>query len=238
MKKIIVFLMMLLLLFSCSACGEENQPNEPIDTETQQPQDDDIEPEESPDVPEKIVLDGTPVGWDDFPMPTSEAFGLTGEDATIYNAIAQVYNPKTYAETFSQSSKYVTDLSLPAFEIYEKVENETGDTTYYGVFYECDYYDLGSGLEDLSKPIYTLTQGKSPANLTIDAHGNFVSFEQTPESSDDPDGDIERVCGPMTELASFLCGNTENYSKEPQRVPNLNAEDMVIQYLNYYFRQS
>ena len=28
-------------------------------------------------------------------MPTAEAFGLTGEDTTIYNAIVQVYNPKT-----------------------------------------------------------------------------------------------------------------------------------------------
>lgn len=51
-------------------------------------------------------------------------------------------------------------------------------------------------------------------------------------------GDIRRVCGPMTELADFLCGETETYSKEPLKVPDLNAEAMVIQYLNYYFCQS
>jgi len=90
----------------------------------------------------------------------------------------------------------------------------------------------------LNNPVYSLVKGKSPANLTIDTQGNFVDFEQTPESSNDPYGDIRRVCGPMTELADFLCGETETYSKEPLKVPDLNAEAMVIQYLNYYFCQS
>ena len=131
-----------------------------------------------------------------------------------------------YADTFSQSPEDVTDLSLPAFEIYEKSKSENGNTIYYGVFYECDYYNLGSDLADLNNPVYSLVKGKSPANLTIDAQGNFVDFEQTPESSNDPYGDIRRVCGPMTELADFLCGETEIYSKEPLKVPDLNAEAM------------
>lgn len=241
MKKTIAFLLMLLLLFSCSACGKDDQRNEgsgDSETEQQQPQDDDVQSEDSTDAPGKIVLDGTPVRWDEFPMPTAETFGLTGEDAIIYNAIAQVYNPKVYADTFSQSPEDVTDLSLPAFEIYEKSKSENGNTIYYGVFYECDYYNLGSDLADLNNPVYSLVKGKSPANLTIDAQGNFVDFEQTPESSNAPYGDIRRVCGPMTELADFLCGETKTYSKEPLKVPDLNAEAMVIQYLNYYFCQS
>lgn len=141
MKKTIAFLLMLLLLFSCSACGKDDQRNEgsgDSETEQQQPQDDDVQSEDSTDAPGKIVLDGTPVRWDEFPMPTAETFGLTGEDAIIYNAIAQVYNPKVYADTFSQSPEDVTDLSLPAFEIYEKSKSENGNTIYYGVFYECD----------------------------------------------------------------------------------------------------
>ena len=218
--------------------GEYNEGSGDSETEQQQPQDDDVQSEDSTDTPGKIVLDGTPVRWDEFPMPTAETFGLTGEDAIIYNAIAQVYNPKVYADTFSQSPEDVTDLSLPAFEIYEKSKSENGNTIYYGVFYECDYYNLGSDLADLNNPVYSLVKGKSPANLTIDAQGNFVDFEQTPESSNDPYGDIRRVCGPMTELADFLCGETETYSKEPLKVPDLNAEAMVIQYLNYYFCQS
>ena len=231
MKKTIAFLLMLLLLFSCSACGKDDQRNEgsgDSETEQQQPQDDDVQSEDSTDAPGKIVLDGTPVRWDEFPMPTAETFGLTGEDAIIYNAIAQVYNPKVYADTFSQSPEDVTDLSLPAFEIYEKSKSENGNTIYYGVFYECVYYNLGSDLADLNNPVYSLVKGKSPANLTIDTQGNFVDFEQTPESSNDPYGDIRRVCGPMTELADFLCGETETYSKEPLKVPDLNAEAMVI----------
>lgn len=241
MKKTIAFLLVLLLFLSCSACGEDNQRTEkPVveETEQQQPQDDNVQSKDNTDIPQKIVLNGDPVRWDEFPLPTAESFGLTGEDGIIYNAIAQVYNPKVYADTFSQSTEDVTDLSLPAFKIYEKSENKNGDTIYYGVFYECDYYDLGSGLIDLDAPIYSLVQGKSPANLTIDAQGNFIDFEQTPESSDDPDGDIRRVCGPMTELADFLCGKTEIYLKEPHEVPDLDAGAMVIQYLNYYFSQN
>ena len=83
-----------------------------------------------------------------------------------------------------------------------------------------------------------MTLAALAATLARPVWGNFVDFEQTPESSNDPYGDIRRVCGPMTELADFLCGETETYSKEPLKVPDLNAEAMVIQYLNYYFCQS
>ena len=218
--KRVGFFLAVLLLLSCSACGNGSQPSGSSEAGTG-----------------KIPLNGTPVKWDQFPMPAAEAFGLMGEDAAIYNAIVRVYNPKTYSATFRQSPYEVTDLSLPAFEIYEEDEDGEGNTVYYGLFYECDYYDLGSGLEDLNDPEYTLVQSKSPANLTVDAEGNFVDFEQTYESSDDPEGDIRRVCGPMTELADFFWGKTESYPKTPRKVPDLDAGTMAVQYLNYYFAE-
>ena len=73
-KRVVFFLAALLL--SCSACGNGNQSSGSSEAGTG-----------------KIPLNGTPVKWDQFPMPAAEAFGLTGEDAAIYNAIARVYNP-------------------------------------------------------------------------------------------------------------------------------------------------
>lgn len=238
MKKLSTFLFSLLVLMSCSACGSRPVENEPVqglnDNPTEEYQEP-TQPEKDVAAPEKIVLDGQSISWDEFPMPSAEVFSLTGEDAVIYNAITEVYNPMTYAETFNQSPDEITDLSLPAFDIYEQVSDENGDTTYYGLFYKCDYYDLGSGLTDLNNPVYDLRCGKSPASITIDSEGNLIDFTDTYESSDDPYGDIRRVCGPMSALADYFCGITDSYSKEPKCIPNLDAEEMVDQYLNWFF---
>lgn len=63
--------------------------------------------------PEKIVLEGQSVLWDEFPMPSAEVFSLTGEDAVVYNAITEVYNPKTYAETFIQPQMKLEISAFP-----------------------------------------------------------------------------------------------------------------------------
>lgn len=214
--------------------------NEPVQGQNDNPTEEYQEPTQPGNdvaAPDKIVLDGQSISWDEFPMPSAEVFSLTGEDAVVYNAITEVYNPKTYAETFSQSPDEITDLSLPAFDIYEQVSDENGDTTYYGLFYKCDYYDLGSGLTDLDNPIYDLHCGKSPASITIDSEGNLIDFTETYESSDDPMGDIRRVCGPMVDLADYFCGQTDSYAKESHGVPNLEAKEMLNQYLTCFFKQ-
>lgn len=239
MKRISIFLCALVFGFSCSACGGQPESEDPVQGQKDDPveaQQQTRQPENDAPAPEKIVLNGQRISWDDFPMPSAEVFALTGEDAAIYHAIAEVYHPKTYAATFSQSPVEVTDLSLPAFDVYEQVSDETGDTTYYGLFYQCDYYDLGDGLADLDHPVYDLHCGKSPAAVTVDADGNLVDFTQTYESSNDPDGDIRRVCGPMTDLADYFCGIAESYPKTPRRVPDMDPAEMLHQYLSVFFQ--
>lgn len=240
-KAITTLFLLTLVMLSCAACGdsaEQDKSEGSLNTEHSGSNQEIVLPETDTDDQEKIVLSGQTIQWDEFPFPTAETFGLAGEDALIYNAAIKAYNPRTYETTFSQSNYEVTDLSLPAFDVYDKSTDTNGNTTYYGIFYKCDYYDLGSGLSDLKAPVYSLHEGKSPAALTVDADGNFVDFTETHESSNNPADDIRRVCGPMEELADYFCGETESYSKDPHKIPGLDAHEMLLQYLDYFFVES
>lgn len=239
MKKIWIVMAAALLLAFCSACGETAVTEEEPPQGGGASQEEEIvtpsQTEEDTQAVEKIVLEGQNVTWDMFPFPTAETFALTGEDATLYDAMVTIYNPQSYAAVFSQSPYENTDLSLPAFDIYEKVTDEEGNTTYYGLFRQCDYYNVGSALTDLENPSYELHNGKSPASITLDAEGELLSFEQTYESTDDPEADIRRVCGPMEELADFFCGKNDTYPTEPHCIPGAQPDEMLITYLNYFF---
>lgn len=115
MKRISLFLFSLAFLFACSACGDLSEQKEPLREQTDNLTEEYQEPTQPGNdvvAPEKIVLEGQSVLWDEFPMPSAEVFSLTGEDAVVYNAITEVYNPKTYAEhSFNPQMK----LEISAF---------------------------------------------------------------------------------------------------------------------------
>ena len=248
-KKAFALLLPLFLMVSCSACGGSPAQGPTASHQQEQPEEgSEIAPnkdtpkttpsQNEPTVPEKIVLKGQNITWDKFPFPTPETYLLTEDDATLYRAAVEIYNPKTYGATFSQSPEEVTDLSLPAFDVYEKVTDDTGDTTYYGLLHECDYYDLGSGLTDLANLTCSIHDIKLPASITLDTDGNLKDFTETREGTPDPNADTRRVCGPFTDLADYFNGITTSYPKTPHRIPDLDAKEMVQQYLEYFFTET
>ncbi len=242
MKRIFALLSILSVMCLCVACSEKTTDTpQTLDSSTSQSEDTPTSTEQKdPEMQvQKIVLHGQDVTYDQFPIPTAEAFGLTGEDAALFDAVTEIYNAQTNAASFSENN---TDFSMASMEVYEKSANADGSTTYYGHFLRHDYYDLGAGLDDLSAPVYQLyTSQWNPASLTLDKEGKLVEFHEAPEGSDSSpawDKAIRDLCGPMTELADYFLEVSDNYSKEPTCIPNLTADEMVMQYLNTYFTAS
>lgn len=237
MKRIFALLSILSVMCFCVACGERttDTPQTPPDSNTPQSEDTPTSTEQQdPEMQaQKIALHGQDVTYDQFPIPAAEAFGLTGEDAILFDAVTEIYNAQTNAASFSENN---TDFSMASMKVYEKSANTDGSTTYYGHFLRHDYYDLGAGLDDLSAPVYELhTSHWNPASLTLDQAGKLVEFHEAPESSNSWDKAIRDLCGPMTELADYFLEVTDSYSKEPVCIPDLTPDEMVMQYLNTYF---
>ena len=76
MKRISVFLVSLVFLFACSACGDLSEQKEPLQEHDDNPIEEyqePTQPEKDVAAPEKIVLDGQSISWDEFPMPSALA---------------------------------------------------------------------------------------------------------------------------------------------------------------------
>lgn len=245
MKKLLIFLMAAMLIISCAGCSpaptdepespdiQEEQPVLPPDAEGPNQGENESEGQ-TPVAPEKIVLDGQPVTYDKFPFPTADTFSIPAEYADLYNAAVSLYNTQTNAASFSEDN---TDLVMVALKLRDKYTDEDGNTVYITNFMQRDFYDLGRGLSDLKNPTYNYGSGGTLAAITLDKDGNLVNFDEAHDGEDENIA-YRRVCGPMTDLADFLCGVTDSYPVEPVSIPDLEPEDMVRQYLDYFFTSS
>ena len=72
------------------------------------------------DPPEKppVETNGEVIPWDQFPIPEAEAFGLTGEDASLYEAAVSQFNHEKTAEYFTSDGDL--DLILPSVSVFGK----------------------------------------------------------------------------------------------------------------------
>ena len=183
--------------------------------------------------PAKIRLNGETIPWDQFPIPEAEAFGLTGEDASLYEAAVSQFNREKTPEYFTSDGDL--DLILPSVSVFGEYTTDEGNTVYVVNFVKCFFYDLGSGLVDLDNPVYTSYYMNNLASFTLDQNGNLASFDELGDGEDD--SAVYQICGPLTDIAEkFLAPG--GWPEESARIPDTGSyEEMLQQYLNYYFER-
>ena len=71
--------------------------------------------------------------------------------------------------------------------------------------------------------------------MTLDRDGNLISFDELGDGEDD--SVAYRICGPLTDIAEKYLAPGNGWKEEIIRqVPNVGSyEEMLQQYLNYYF---
>jgi hypothetical protein len=162
----------------------------------------------------------------ELPYPTSDTFGLEGLDAVLYNAAANLYS--TLTET--------PDLLMPSLAYLDSYQTEDGKTCCICLFKQCDYFNLGYGLDDLDNPKCHMSGGKLLTRLTIEKSetGEMVCTDIFP--SYDPQVGYEKaVCGPKTELAEAFANGTELPVEERWITPS-DPKELLAIYIDYYFR--
>ena len=235
-KKTWILIALCLLLTACGADAPAVPADPPEEPLVEAP----VEPsaetaaDEGTAQPAKIRLNGEVMSWDQFPIPAAEAFGLTGEDASLYEVAVSQFNREEMPGYFA-SDGINTDLILPAVNVLGKYTTDEGNTAYVVNFVKCFFYDLGSGLADLDNLVYTSYYMNNLASFTLDQNGNLASFDELGDGEDD--SAVYQICGPLTDIAEkFLAPG--GWPEESARIPDTGSyEEMLQQYLNYYFER-
>ena len=232
-KKTWILIALCLLLTACGADAPAVPADPPEEPLVEAP----VEPsaetaaDEGTAQPAKIRLNGEVMSWDQFPIPAAEAFGLTGEDASLYEAAVSQFNRNETPEYFTSDGDL--DLILPSISVFGKYTTDEGNTAYVVNFVKCFFYDLGNGLADLSNPVYTYESINNLASIALDRDGNLVSFDEFGDGEDD--SAVYRFCGPLTDIAEKLLA-PGGWPEESARIPDTGRyEEMLQQYLDYYF---
>ena len=234
-KKTWILIALCLLLTACGADAPAVPADPPEEPLVEAP----VEPsaetaaDEGTAQPAKIRLNGEVMSWDQFPIPAAEAFGLTGEDASLYEAAVSQFNREKTPEYFTSDGDL--DLILPSVSVFGEYTTDEGNTVYVVNFVKCFFYDLGSGLVDLDNPVYTSYYMNNLASFTLDQNGNLAAFDELGDGEDD--SAVYEICGPLTDIAEkFLAPG--GWPEESARIPDTGSyEEMLQKYLDYYFER-
>ena len=214
-KKIALAFLCALALLCLAGCAKKNANDSDSTPVNEEPTGQTEEQQESP-----VVV--SQENRDEFPIPDGETFGLTGEEATLYSAAAQVL----CADTLDG------DLMLPSLTLYGQYDNGDGNVSYVCELLRAYYYDLD--LSDPKHPSYSGTGGVGNlARITVSNEGVCTAIDETYDG-DTVEGRANRIselCGPLTDLASALTNET---AAGKQLTPN-DYKEMLSAYVKKYF---
>jgi len=168
---------------------------------------------------------------EEFPLPTGEMFGLSGEYANVYTLISDYF----VSELIDISSKYppCEYLFLPSIRVATKYEDENQNINYVVNVLICVYYDIGENYNYFPTPIYYDSGGMGNlCRIILTPEGELVSIEKTPPASDS--SWYYKFCGPHVEIAETLLGLNDNeisYHFEMTR----DFSELISDYLTFYF---
>ena len=212
-KKIMLALLYVLALLILAGCAQESSEPTHLD-EAQNGQ-----TEEQP--PADVSLEGNS-DESGFPIPDGATFGLTGEEAILYSAAAQVL----CADTIEG------DLMLPSITLYGQYDGDDGSTNYVCGLLRMYYYDLD--LTDPAHPSYSGIGGAGrTARITISDAGVCTAIEETYDG-ETREGQIARInelCGPLSNLAVSL----NDDSTQGKRLISNDYREMLSAYVERYF---
>lgn len=219
-KNFVLFILLSFILL-CIGCGR-------CDTETideQLPVTENV-----PLVSHDSVLGTKTVYASEFPKPTATAYGLTSEQAHIYNAAVSHYNNDTAKAWLPEQS---TDLILLRLTQYGNYQDIDGSITYIIGMNAVCYWNLGKSFtEDCNFHVGGMGY---PIAITLDEYGNCIGYRRYSIETNSQDI-YEILCGPRRDIANALAGLSD-YPSDPIIFPALNNTDLLLQYLRYNFSE-
>lgn len=128
----------------------------------------------------------------EFPRPTGEALGLTGEDATLYTALSENLLDTAYPE----NADFGNALVLSSVNLLGKYGGDDGQTHYVCTINDSHFYDAGDDPATLS--YHSMGSQSLLARVTLDSEGKLAAFYPTLHGADNTQREKD-IFGPLTE---------------------------------------
>ncbi len=171
-----------------------------------------------------MTPDSTKSGADaatDFPIPTGETFGLKGEDAALYTAVAKRLCPEAIDG----------DLLLPSLAVYGSYDAGNGAKSYVCDFLRFYYYRLDVKNAD-NLPENQVGASGSIARITVkDGVCTEIAETEDGATASARADRIRELCGSLSDLAKSL----NNGTAQSRNITPDNYQAALSAYTQYHF---
>ena len=151
-----------------------------------------------------------------FPVPTGAAFGLTGEDAVLYDAVANYLCPDVIG----------SDLLLPSLAVYGSYDAGNGAKSYVCELLRFYYYGLDIKNTD-NLPESQVGASGSIARITVkDGVCTDIAETEDGATASGRAAKIRELCGSLSDLAKSI----NNETAQARRITTDNYQDLLSAY--------